>query len=132
MNKRSNNGKPVFPSGFQKVRRSGFSHFRKHECGGILALLAMIFLPTTSPAGTSTNVDISELPIEQLLNMEVTILRGHELLSQAPAAISVVTADDIRRSGAQSIPEALRQVPGMDVARQDPSTWGVSTRGFND
>jgi iron complex outermembrane receptor protein len=80
----------------------------------------------------TTNVDVSELPLEQLLKMDVTILKGHEPLSQTPAAISIVTSDDIRRSGAMNIPEALRQVPGMEVAQVDASEWAVSARGFND
>src|SRR5207302_9226688 len=53
-------------------------------------------------------------------------------ISDTPVAISVITADDIRRSGVTSIPEALRLVPGMEVARLDPSQWAVSARGFND
>ena len=95
----------------------------------------MIFLPAAAhaAAGAATNnVDLSEVPLEQLLNMDVTILRGHDTLSKTPAAISIVTADDIRRSGAMSIPEALRQVPGMDVAQVNSSAWSVSARGFND
>ncbi|HEY2083117.1 MAG TPA: TonB-dependent receptor plug domain-containing protein, partial [Verrucomicrobiae bacterium] len=83
-------------------------------------------------AVTSTNIDLSEVPLEQLLKMDVTILKGHGTLSQTPAAISIVTSDDIRRSGAMSIPEALRQVPGMEVAQVDASQWAVSARGFND
>jgi len=102
--------------------------------GTFLVLTVVLFLSTTttSRAGTTTNLDLSEVPLEQLLNMDVTILRGHDTLSKIPAAISVVTSDDIRRSGAMSIPEALRQVPGMEVARVDASEWAVSARGFND
>src|SRR5438477_10357923 len=74
-----------------------------------------------------------EVPIEALLEMEVTSVARHaEKLSQSPAAISVITDEDIRRSGAMSIPEALRLVPGMEVARLDASQWAVSARGFND
>jgi iron complex outermembrane receptor protein len=120
------------PADFQKVIRSGFGCFGIQECWGFLALLTMIFLPTATRASTTTNLDLSELPIEQLLKMDVTILRGHDKLSETPAAISIVTADDIRRSGAASIPEALRQVPGLEVAREDSSEWAVSARGFND
>ncbi len=50
----------------------------------------------------------------------------------APAAVYVLTGDDIRRSGATSIPDALREVPGVQVARIDGSKWGVAVRGFND
>ncbi len=52
-------------------------------------------------------------------------------LDQSPAAISVVTGDDIRRLGISSIPEALRLVPGLNVARINASQWAISSRGFN-
>jgi iron complex outermembrane receptor protein len=50
----------------------------------------------------------------------------------SPTAISVITQDDIRRNGFTSIPDALRLVPGMDVAQINASQWAVSARGFND
>jgi len=98
----------------------------------LATLFSLFATATAARAGSSTNIDLSELPLEQLLKMDVTILKGHDTLSQTPAAISIVTADDIHRSGATSIPEALRQVPGMEVARVDASEWAVSARGFND
>lgn len=97
-----------------------------------LGLAAFSVFAASGQALTSTNIDLSEVPLEQLLKMDVTILKGHGTLSQTPAAISIVTSDDIRRSGAMSIPEALRQVPGMEVAQVDASQWAVSARGFND
>jgi iron complex outermembrane receptor protein len=101
--------------------------------GTVTIFVTLLFLSlSTSQASTSTNIDLSEVPLEQLLKMNVTILRGHDVLSKTPAAVSVVTSDDIRRSGAMSIPEALRQVPGMEVAQVDASEWAVSVRGFND
>lgn len=52
-------------------------------------------------------------------------------LWESPAAIYVITQEDIRRSGMQSIPELLRMVPGLDVAQITAHTWAVSARGFN-
>jgi iron complex outermembrane receptor protein len=52
-------------------------------------------------------------------------------LEQAPAAVSVVTSEDIQRLGITTFPDALRLVPGMDVARIDSHSWAVSARGFN-
>ncbi len=49
----------------------------------------------------------------------------------APAAVYVLTSEDIMRSGATSIPEALRLVPGVDVARVNANSWAISVRGFN-
>lgn len=83
----------------------------------------------------ATNAGLSALSgmsIEQLMDIKVSILGPSETVSQTPAAVSVVTQDDIKRSGARNIPEALRLVPGMDVAQIDSSEWAVSCRGFND
>ena len=52
-------------------------------------------------------------------------------LSEVPSAIFVITQDDIRRSGATSIPEALRMAPGVEVARIGTDKWAISIRGFN-
>src|SRR5205814_8341467 len=77
--------------------------------------------------------DLTHLSLEELMNVEVTsVSRRAEKLSVAPAAISVITAEELRRSGATSIPEALRLVPGMEVARVDAHSWAISARGFND
>jgi len=49
-----------------------------------------------------------------------------------PAAVFVITADDIRQSGAASLPEGLRLAPGMHVGRIDAGKWAIGTRGFAD
>ncbi len=77
--------------------------------------------------------DLTTLSLEDLGQIKVTsVSKKEELLVRAPAAIYVLTQEDIRRSGATSIAEALRQVPGVQVARQDAHTWAISARGFND
>ena len=84
-------------------------------------------------AATNTELSVlSSMSIEQLMDIKVSILGPSETVSQTPAAVSVVTQDDIKRSGARNIPEALRLVPGLDVAQIDSSEWAVSARGFND
>jgi iron complex outermembrane receptor protein len=76
--------------------------------------------------------DLEDLTLEQLVNLKVTSVSKQETdLFASPAAISVVTADDIQRLGITSLPEALRLAPGMDVAQINPSEWAVSARGFN-
>lgn len=76
--------------------------------------------------------DLTELSIEELANIEViSVSRTPQKKSRSAAAIFVITSEDIRRSGATSIPEALRMVPGIDVARISSSKWAVSSRGFN-
>ncbi len=77
--------------------------------------------------------DYADLSLEQLVNVKVTSVSKKETeLSLSPAAISVVTGEDIRRLGITTIPEALRLVPGMDVARVNGNEWAVNARGFND
>jgi len=83
-------------------------------------------------AQTEDDVLVS-LSLEELMNIEVTLAsRKEERLFETAAAIFVLTQEDIRRSGATSIPEALRLVPGMQVARLDANKWAISARGFND
>ncbi len=75
---------------------------------------------------------LKQLSIEQLLNVEVTsVSKRPERLAQAAAAIQVITQDDIRRSGASSLPEALRLATNLQVAQIDSRQWAISARGFN-
>jgi len=85
---------------------------------------------TNQPAKSSD--DLANLTLEQLVNVQVTSVSKKETdLFTSPAAISVITQDDIRRNGFTSIPEALSMVPGMDVAQISGNQWAVSARGFN-
>jgi iron complex outermembrane recepter protein len=78
------------------------------------------------------DVDPFALSPEQLFNATVTsVSKTAEKLGDAPAAIFVLTNEDIMRSGATSIPEALRLVPGVEVIRATASSWAISVRGFN-
>lgn len=94
---------------------------------GSLCLLAV--------AGTASGVsatDLTQLSLEELMSIEITsVAKKSQRLSDAQAAIHVITRDDIRRSGASNLPEALRQVPGVQVARIDGSRYAVSIRGFS-
>jgi iron complex outermembrane receptor protein len=74
---------------------------------------------------------LKSLSLEELSQIEVTTPSKEPVSAlQTPAAIFVITGDDIRRSGATSIPEALRLAPGVEVARIDASTWSIGIRGF--
>jgi iron complex outermembrane receptor protein len=76
--------------------------------------------------------ELKRLSLEELFEMEVTsVTKTPEPLSDAAAAIHVVTANEIRRSGALSIPEALRDIPGVEVARVDSRQYAITARGFN-
>ena len=75
--------------------------------------------------------DLKQLSLEQLGDVEVTTAsKEPEQVWQTPAAICVITGEDIRRSGATSLPEVLRLVPGVEVARVDSDHWAVGIRGF--
>lgn len=77
--------------------------------------------------------ELKRLSVEELENVDVTSVSKYpEPLFDAAAAITVLTGQDIERSGAANIPDALRLVPGMDVAQVDAHTWAISSRGFND
>src|SRR5258706_10031510 len=76
--------------------------------------------------------DLAELSIEELGNIQVTSVSKHaERLADAPASIFVITGEDIRRSGATRLPEALRLAPNLEVARSNASSYAISARGFN-
>ncbi len=76
--------------------------------------------------------DFTKLSLEELMEVELTsAARKSQKLSQTAAAAFVISGEDIRRSGAATIPEALRLVPGIHVARINSTQWAVSARGFN-
>src|SRR6201999_908075 len=75
---------------------------------------------------------LKRLSLEDLLNQDVTVVsRRAEKLSEAPSAVQVITGEDIHRSGATSLPEALRLAPNLEVAQVNSHDWAISARGFN-
>jgi iron complex outermembrane receptor protein len=75
---------------------------------------------------------LKKLSVEELMNVVVTsVSRRAEPLAHAASAIQLVTQDDIRRSGATSLPEALRLASNLQVAQIDSRQWAISARGFN-
>jgi len=84
---------------------------------------------TAPPPPNSRN--LTELTPDELLRIEVTsVSKKPETRWRTPAAVSVITRDDIRRSGATTLVDALRLVPGVQVARIDSNKWAVGVRGF--
>lgn len=76
--------------------------------------------------------DLTQLNIQELMNIQVTSAEKQpEKFFTTPAAIYVITSEDIRRSTATSIPELLRMVPGVNVQRITSNTWTITIRGFN-
>ena len=76
--------------------------------------------------------ELGDMDISELIQIKVTsVSRKEENLSEAAAAIFVITEDDISRSGANSIPDLLRIVPGLHVAQNNNVSWAITARGFN-
>ncbi|HEV2386609.1 MAG TPA: TonB-dependent receptor [Candidatus Acidoferrales bacterium] len=94
-------------------------------------LWILSFIPPAAAQDQSR--DISSLSIEQLMQIQVTsVSRTKASVEHSAAAIYVITQSDIRRSGATSIPDLLRMVPGLEVAQINAHAWAISARGFND
>ncbi|HUR21229.1 MAG TPA: TonB-dependent receptor [Vicinamibacterales bacterium] len=99
----------------------------------LICLLALGF-PSQSPAqAVAANAHgLAELSLEELGEMPVTSVTGRpESLRSAPASVFVISGEDIRRSGANSLPEALRLAPNLQVARLSSGQYAISARGFN-
>jgi iron complex outermembrane recepter protein len=108
---------------------------RMHRRTRCLVLVIFFFDALCSPfslAASSRVADLAQLSIEDLMQIEITsVSKRAEKVSNAAAAVFVITQDDIRRSGVTSIPEALRMAPGLEVARIDAKNWAITARGFN-
>src|SRR4029077_2033549 len=165
------------------MRKSGFSFFRRCSCANALRLqaLSLLFLvaavpffaangfaqeayqsPRTSepaperevsalkklPLEELVNIEITDppaepppetavsalkkLPLEQLVDIEITSAsRRPEKLSETSSAVDVITGDDIERAGVTNLPDALRLGTEMEVAQLDGHTWAISARGFD-
>ena len=109
---------------------SGIARRRVRRLCRIACASAAFCLFPASAAERSAS--LADLTLEQLANIEVTSVSGRaERLSDAPASIFVITAEDIRRSGARTLPEALRIAPNLQVARTSANAYAISARGFN-
>ena len=90
-------------------------------CAGMLATMAVW--------GQS---GLAEASLEQLLDIQVTtVSKKEQKLARTAAAVFVLGAEEIRRSGALTLPDLLRLVPGVQVAQIDANAWAIAIRGFN-
>ncbi|HLL18291.1 MAG TPA: TonB-dependent receptor plug domain-containing protein, partial [Rubrivivax sp.] len=107
-----------------RFRGSFFSPLR--ACVGLL--LAGV---AVAALGKTSSTQLADLSLEQLSDLVVgTVSRFDEPLEGAAASVYIITADDIRRSGATTLPQVLRLAPTLDIARADSSQYAVSARGF--
>jgi len=96
-----------------------------------LAVLMLCLSPIAVAEADSTG-ELKQLSLEQLMDIQVTSVARHsESILEAPASVQVITRDEIRRSGATSIAEALRLADNLQVAQKNAHDWGISARGFN-
>ncbi len=103
-----------------------------------IAATAIVLLPpaiagaSSYSEGAIADLDLDRLSLEELAQVEVTsVSRRPEALADAPASIFVIDAEDIRRSGAASLPELLRLAPNLNVQRVNAVDYAISARGFN-
>jgi iron complex outermembrane recepter protein len=108
------------------------------ETRALRCFLLALFVQATGvdaspgPGQPDATQTLKGLSIEALSKIDVTSVSKHaESISEAAAAISVITADELRRAGVTELPEAMRLATGMSVARFNSETWGISARGFN-
>lgn len=93
-----------------------------------MLLLSIIFQSSLSYAGD----ELADLSLEELLDVEITSLsKKAERKMEAAGAVYVITSEDIRRSTATNVPDLLRTVPGISVARLDSNKWAITARGFS-
>src|SRR5688572_13110736 len=103
----------------------------------ILLLFLLLFMVKTNGVAQESDPvqvarNLKKLSLEELMDLEVTsVSKRSEKLNETSSAIQVISQEDIRRSGATSLPEALRLAPNLQVAQVNASQWAISARGFN-
>jgi len=102
-------------------------------CAGWIASTAFAALAADRDSDAASTAALADLSLEELGKITISsVSRREEKLADAPAAVAVITGEDIRRSGVTSLAEALRMAPGLEVARVDSHEWAITARGFND
>lgn len=108
---------------------------KKPDTQKIFLLTAVFLMVSVSSFAAGPDTDsknLFDLPLEALMNIEISLpTKKPESLFDSPLSASVLTREEIRNSGALSIPEALRLVPGMIVREQSPGNFDVHIRGFD-
>ncbi|MDO9107022.1 MAG: TonB-dependent receptor [Methylovulum sp.] len=84
-------------------------------------------------AQAAPEAEVADLSLEELMDIKIySAAKKEQAMADTAAAAFVISQEDIRRSGATSIPEALRMVPGVQVAQINAHDWAIAIRGFND
>ncbi|MGN6702639.1 MAG: TonB-dependent receptor plug domain-containing protein, partial [Burkholderiaceae bacterium] len=94
--------------------------------------LAAMLTSAHADDGRLLLADLTDLSLEQLANIDITsVSKKAEPLARAAASVYVITGEEIRRSGATTLPEALRLAPNLQVARENARNYAITARGFN-
>lgn len=120
-------------SPMRSVARENVSSLFHGALHGLLLAIPLGFVVSSARAQepTAPPDNLKQLSLQQLGDVEVvTKSKSPEQVWKTAAAIFVITQEDIRRSGATSIPEALRLAPGVEVARISGDKWSIGIRGF--
>jgi iron complex outermembrane receptor protein len=103
-------------------------------CALLIVSVAKIGWSDDSKSDLIPFENLRQLDLETLMEIDVVVTsaaKKSQQLSETAAAVFVITPEDLRRSGVTTIAEALRMVPGMQVAHIDANKWAISSRGFN-
>jgi iron complex outermembrane receptor protein len=123
--------------GIYPIERSTDEARRMHRDGlytspSVLLGALLVSMSCCASSATLTSNHLADMSFEELGNIEVTsVSKKTERLADAAASVFVITGEEIRRSGATSIPEALRLAPNLQVAQIDAQRYAISARGFN-
>lgn len=100
-------------------------------CGVVTPTRTADAQQSSATASASQLPALKQLTLEELLDVDVTLpLRRPERAVDSAAAVSVLTNEDIWRSGAVALPEVLRAAPGIFVGRFSGTSWVITSRGF--
>lgn len=122
---------------FYKTHRNPLSYedhsMKSYEMDGIApSLMVLVCLGMVAGPASADTPDLTQFSIEDLMRVKVvSATKVEQSLQDTAAAVFVISAEDIRRSGVTNVMEALRLAPGVEVARIDSSRWAITIRGFN-
>jgi iron complex outermembrane recepter protein len=121
------------PRGALAATRSSWPMVKRVVSSLLLALLNVAGPGMLRGQNKKPGLDLMNMSLEDLMAVKVTsVSKKEQRLSETPAAIYVITREEIRRSGATNVPDLLRMVPGLEVAQIDANIWAIGTRGFNE
>jgi len=122
-----------YPAPALSWKQSPASRARRHSAA-LAWMMAGLLAAGTAQASHTKGLpdDLTDMSLEALMDIEITsVLKRPQKKSEAAAAVFVIKQEDLRRWGVTNIPDALRRVPGLQVARIDANKWAITARGFN-